>query len=265
MPLLLGKNDPPPFTVFNGRARSPVIIICDHASARVPESLSNLGLAPRDLKKHIGWDIGAKNMAVDLARALGAPAVLASYSRLVTDLNRAPAHPDCMRADSDHIAVPGNRKLSAAAKRARVKEIYTPYHAEIARRIEQVLARGEVPVVLSVHTFTPEMDGVARPWEVGVLWNREKALSRRLIETLRAQNKRLTVGDNQPYSMKNGPYMAGTLGLHTERRNIPSVLFEVRQDLVGTRAGAARWAKIMEKALRTALACDSVARRRVRR
>ena len=199
---LLLPGDPPPFETVNPQGKARLVLFSDHAGRAIPQRLGNLGLTEAELDQHIGWDIGIANLARRLAAALDAPAVLGGYSRLVIDCNRRLDDPTSIAQESDRIPVPGNRGLSAAERKARQDAIFRPYHAAIEAAIAGKRAAGPEPAILSLHSFTPRMNGFARPWHIGVLWNRDPRLPVPLMARL-MQEPGLVVGDNEPYSGKD--------------------------------------------------------------
>jgi predicted N-formylglutamate amidohydrolase len=246
-PALLGADDPPPFEVINASGRARAILLCDHASWMVPAALAGLGLDESVLRRHIGWDIGAADVARRLAGLLDAPALLAGYSRLVIDCNRPPGVAGSIPAVSDGVAVPGNQDLDGDAARARLDACFTPYH----QAVEAIIAEADDPAILSIHSFTPVMDGFERPWHVGVLWHGDDRLSAPLLAALR-KNPTIRVGDNEPYSgLVPRPY---TIPTHGEAPGRPHVAIEVRQDLIDTHHGAEAWANRLAAALGAVLA-----------
>lgn len=257
---LLGSSDPAPVELVAGAA--PVLLTCDHASRAVPIALGSLGLDDTVLARHIGWDIGAAPVTRALASMLGAPALLAGYSRLVIDCNREPSNASSIPLVSDGVVIPGNHGLSAAEASARRRAIFAPYHAAIAQSIERFLDRGVVPALLAIHSFTPAMNGTARPWHVGILWHDDDRIPVPLIEALRAEPG-LCVGDNQPYSAREP---AGyTVEHHAERQGLPHVAIELRQDLIADPAGAAAWAGRLARLLAPILARREIYRQRAAR
>jgi len=255
---LLGPDDPPPFTVVNAEGRAGAVLICDHASRAVPRALADLGLDRALLRRHIGWDIGAADVTRRLAVLLDAPAVLAGYSRLVIDCNRAPGTPGSIPATSDGVEIPGNRGLDEAAARAREAACFAPYHRAVERTIAAQEARVGVVAVIAVHSFTPVMDGFERPWHIGVLWDRDPPFAKALIAAL-AADPSLCVGDNEPYSGRVPiPY---SIPVHGAERGRPHVAVEIRQDLIDTRHGAEAWAARLAEALSRVLAEPGVLRR----
>ena len=136
-PPLLGPQDPPPFTVHNPYGRSPFLLLADHAGQRVPAALGDLGVAPAERDRHIGWDIGIAGTTRALARQLDAFAIEQTYSRLVIDCNRPLESPTLIVASSDGTAVPANATLTAQARAARVREIFRPYHDAIVEALDQ--------------------------------------------------------------------------------------------------------------------------------
>jgi predicted N-formylglutamate amidohydrolase len=175
--------------------------------------------------------------------------VLAGYSRLVVDLNRAPDHSECMVEESDHTRIPANASLSKEAKAQRLKEIFWPYHNQIARQVDRFVKKGRTPLLLAVHSFTPEMDRVKRPWHIAVLWNKQEKTARKLIAEIKKNNPRLKVGENEPYTLKNERFRGSTIWRHAEERNLPYVFVEFRQDLVDTKEKAIQWAEMFIRAL----------------
>ncbi len=242
---LLGPGDPPVFErVAPNPARSALtgrraLLVCDHARNRVPRGLGDLGVAQADLDRHIGYDIGAEALARALGDLLAAPLLLTGYSRLVIDCNRRPDDPTCIPPRSDGTEVPANLRLSAAQRQQRVDLFHRPYHAAIAREIDGMMAEGAPPAIISVHSCTPVMAGFHRPWEIGILWNRDGRIAEPLMAAL-ARPGDIQVGDNQPYSGRDAH--GYTLPVHAEARNLPHVLLEVRHDQIDYPGGVQRWA-----------------------
>lgn len=259
---LLGPTDPPVTTLCNPSGAARVLLCCDHAGQAVPAALNDLGLAPALLDRHIAYDIGAAEVTRHLADMLDAPAVLGGYSRLVIDLNRPLDDPTSIAAVSDGIAVPGNQDLDAAARTRRAQTFFHPYHTDLAGRLTAARNRGVVPALLSIHSFTPVMDGDERPWHIGVLWNRDDRIAGPLMHRLRQGGDRLwpglCIGDNQPYSARAS--YGYTMAVHAESVGLPHVLVEIRQDLIDTATGQATWAGILGRVLQRVLAYDGIYR-----
>ena len=256
---LLGPADPAPFTVVEGRGDSPFVLISDHAGQRVPAALRDLGLPQTELDRHIGWDIGIAGTTAALAARLGAWAILQTYSRLVIDCNRHLDDPTSIVVASDGDAVPGNVGLDEAARAARTREIFEPYHAALEAELEAVVATSGAarPALIAIHSFTDVFGGCARPWHCGILWDRDPRLALPLLAALRAEPG-LVVGDNEPYS---GRHPADyTVDTHGERHGRPHVCIEVRQDLLVDAAGIAAWADRLASPLAALLADASLYR-----
>lgn len=246
---LLGPDDPQPFEVVNAEGTAAILLVCDHASRRVPRSLGNLGLDADKFDRHIAFDIGAAEVTRRLARLLDAPAVLAGFSRLVVDCNRAPGDPTMMPEVSDEVAVPANQTLDEAQVLTRLDTIYWPYHQAIARALIRLRRRGPPPLLFSIHSFTPSLGGVERYWDIGALWNRDPRLATPLIEGLRT-NESLHVGDNEPYS---GRDLAFTIDLHGGAAGLANCAVEIRQDTLSDADGIERWANLLCDAIRPVL------------
>jgi len=252
---LTGPGDPEPFELLNPESEKPVLLICDHASKTVPREMKNLGLDDATMNLHVGWDIGAADVARRLAKDLDCMAVLAGYSRLVIDNNRQPGDPTSIPATSDDIVVPGNQDLTEAEQINRTDQFFWPYHHAITDAIAHLWRNGLPPAVFSVHTFTPSMNGEDRLWHIGVLWNRDPRMAKPLIQKLRDHGEGFHVGDNQPYSGKD---IAFSLDMHAGGAGLPHCAVEIRQDLVTTPSGAEYWAEVLSDVLRDILSINDL-------
>jgi predicted N-formylglutamate amidohydrolase len=262
MPFLLSPDEPPPAELFNAEMLDrpgdrPVLFVCDHAGRRVPRSLGDLGLDATAFERHIAWDIGAADCARHLARTFAAPLVLATYSRLVIDPNRQTEDPTSIREISDETTIPANVNVSPEQRASRIAALHVPYHNVVDDVLSRLRRDRRVPMVISVHTCTPVFKDFERPWQIGVLWNRDPRIAAPLIKALAARGD-LCVGDNQPYSGRDA--QGYTIKHHAERHGLPAVALEIRQDLVDTHHGAAHWAGIIAEALRPILADPALRR-----
>jgi predicted N-formylglutamate amidohydrolase len=224
---------------------SKVLFLCDHASAALPEGYGSLGLDPSELETHIAYDIGASWVARRLAGAFGAALILGRWSRLLVDLNRGPCDPSMMANESDGRTIPANRGAGVDEVERRIREFHQPYHEAIERELDRL---GPKSAIFSIHSFTPSLNGVTRPWEVGVIWDKDGRLAVPLMEKLSAHG--FIWGNNEPYS---GALEEDCLTRHGTRRSLPNVLIEIRQDLLATRAQAEAFAERLYPVLREAL------------
>jgi predicted N-formylglutamate amidohydrolase len=236
---LLGPGDPPPVEVCNQPGRTAALLLCDHASAAIPVALGDLGLDAGQRRLHIAWDIGAADVTRRLAARLDVTAILSGYSRLVIDCNRQLDDPTSIPQESDGVVVPGNRGLTKAMRLQRAESCFWPYQRAIEAWIEARWAGGHLPVVVSMHSFTPVMGGFERPWHIGILANRDRRVAQPLLESLR-RSSAITVGDNEPYDGRHGRGYG--MMVHGEETGMPFALIEMRQDLIDTHHGAEAWA-----------------------
>jgi predicted N-formylglutamate amidohydrolase len=240
VPPLLAPDEPAAFEVIEDQQCSPFLITCDHAGRRLPRALGTLGLHERELERHIAWDLGAAQVARALARELGAFAILQTYSRLAIDCNRQVDVETSIPLISENTIIPGNHGLSPAQAAERARAIFHPYHERILSEFERRANASQPSVLIAMHSFTPTFLGVSRPWHAGVLYNRDVRLGRALLELLR-RDPELVVGDNEPYAVSDlSDYGVVVYG---ERRGIPHVEIEIRQDLVLHETGQEAWAK----------------------
>lgn len=224
--------------VIPGDCARGLVILCDHARNALPPGYGTLGLTPCDFERHIAYDIGVEPLVRKLCARLGAPGVLAGFSRLLIDPNRGLDDPTLIMQISDGTIVPGNRQLDDLERERRIALYYRPYHAAVGRLLDDAMASGRPPAILSVHSFTPNWRGMERPWHGGVLWNRDGRFALPLIERLRREGN-LSIGDNEPYS---GGLAGDTLDVHATARGLPDALIEIRQDLLTEAAGVGEWA-----------------------
>jgi predicted N-formylglutamate amidohydrolase len=247
-PLLAGEDGP--VIIVNEQGRSPVLLVVEHAGRRIPRSLATLGLDAGELERHIAWDIGAEGLARQLSGLLDAPLVLQRYSRLVYDCNRPPDAPDAMPVLSESTAIPGNRDLKPGQREARVEALYRPFHAAVARLIEEREA-GNLPCILvTVHSFTPVYKGVARTLDLGILHDSDARLADRLLRVCEAEPG-LVVRRNEPYGPQDG--VTHTLVLQALPRGLENVMLEIRNDLVADAPGQRRMAERLGRLLEQAV------------
>jgi predicted N-formylglutamate amidohydrolase len=237
------------FGIVAGDIRSGVVIVADHASNAIPAEFANLGLPPMQLARHIAYDIGVEQLTLAMAARLGAPAVLSRFSRLLIDPNRGDDDPTLVMRLSDGAIVPGNARIDAAAIEMRKQRFSLPYHAAVASTLDQMFTAGVTPAVVSIHSYTPEMKGIPRPWHVGILWDSDPRLPVAMLNVLR-QDPALHVGDNEPY---DGALDGDTMARHCINRGLAHILIEVRQDLIANPADARRWGERLADDLRPLL------------
>ncbi len=247
---LLGAEDPAVFRIARPAGRSPLLLTADHAGRAIPSRLARLGLSDAVLDTHVAWDLGVAGLGERLSARLDAFLILHNYSRLVIDANRPPEAPDSIVSHSEHTTIAANRNLSAAERRQRIEALFEPYHRRIGAELDARARRSWPTVLVTLHSFTPVHAGVGRPWDVGVLYGRDGRLGRRMLQLLSAE-RGLQVGDNEPYAVNDVSDF--TVVVHGERRRIPHVELEIRQDLLATEAGQQEWAErlasLLEKSL----------------
>jgi predicted N-formylglutamate amidohydrolase len=242
---LLASEEPAAVEIVNADGGSSAVLVCDHASNRVPQRLGALGLDAVHLADHIGWDPGAADVARRLSAHLDAPLVLSGYSRLVIDCNRPLRSAESIAEQSAGVLVPGNVGLSPEERERRIDGLFGPYHGAIGRLLD---GRSLLPsLLLSIHSFTPVLNHRPRPWHVGVSYRHDRRLAALMLGAL-ARGAEVIVGDNLPYPIDDE--VDYTIPVHGEGRGLPSVMIEIRQDGIRTTAGAAAWAGRLAKAYR---------------
>jgi predicted N-formylglutamate amidohydrolase len=238
------------FEVIEAASESAVLLLADHATNIIPPEYDALGLPEAQLQRHIAYDIGIGPLTRMMAHELRACAILTRFSRLLIDPNRGADDPTLVMRTADRAFVPGNARIGAEEIKRRRERFHKPYHDAIAARLDAMLARGLVPIIVSLHSYTPVMKGIARPWHAGVLWDADPRLALPLIEAL-AREPDLMIGDNEPY---DGALAGDTIDQHATMRGLPNALIEVRQDLIADEDGVALWAEKLTRLLKPIIA-----------
>ncbi|QAU49067.1 N-formylglutamate amidohydrolase [Bradyrhizobium guangzhouense] len=237
---LLGDGDIPPVHEVNAAGTSPFLLTSDHYGRILPRVLGDLGVSESELVRHIAWDIGIAGVAERLANMLNAHLIAQRYSRLVIDCNRPPGVASSIPVMSEATAIPRNEGIPDGERAARRREIFEPYHRRIDAVIDSRIQAKQPTVLVSLHSFTPVYAGVARPWHIGALYNRDKVLPQLLLKHLRAEGD-LVVGDNEPYAVSDlSDY---TIPVHGEARGLVNTGIEIRQDLIADQSGEQQWAE----------------------
>jgi predicted N-formylglutamate amidohydrolase len=233
---LLSPDEPAAAELMNPEGSSAFILLCDHASKRIPRQLKQLGLNDEQLHGHIAWDAGALAVATELSARLDAPLVQANYSRLVIDCNRALTSTESILTVSDDIVIAANQQIDDIARQRRQQEIFLPYH----RTIEELLdkRRHPAPVLLSIHSFNPVIQGRPRPWEIGVCYGQDRRLADMFLERLPGVTDAI-IGDNQPFDID--PAIDFTLPQHADGSGFLHVMLEIRRDCIDTPKQISDW------------------------
>jgi predicted N-formylglutamate amidohydrolase len=233
-----------PVRISNRTGRSPVILLCDHASNDIPAEFGTLGLDRADLDRHIAWDPGALPVAERMMERLDAPLVASTVSRLVIDCNRAPEAVDAIPEKSEGTVVPGNRGIGEVERRHRAALAHMPYHDAIDALVDERAGRDSAPVFLAIHTFTPVYLGRSRPWHIGIIHDDDERLSAPMAARL-GEHRDLVVGLNEPYSPGDGVYY--TLTRHASSRGFQAAMIEIRNDLVATPDRQQWWGDLLSE------------------
>jgi predicted N-formylglutamate amidohydrolase len=224
--------------VTNREGRSPLVIVCDHASNFIPEEYGTLGLDAAGLTRHIAWDPGALPVAERMAAALDAVLVQSCVSRLVIDCNRPLDAPDLIPSVSETTDVPGNKSLTGDERAKRIALAHAPFHDAIDEVVSERLKAGRQTHIVSVHSFTPVYKGVRRPWHIGIIHDEDRRLAQPLIEALERMGA--VVGVNEPYSPADRVYY--TLERHARSRGLPCAMIELRNDEIENIEQQKEWA-----------------------
>lgn len=231
---LLTEAEGAPVAVENPEASSPFLLVCEHASRRLPEKMGTLGLSPDALSSHIAWDPGALAVSQLLVKNLDAALIYQRFSRLVYDCNRPPEAEAAMPSVSEVFEIPGNAAISAAERAARTDALYVPFRNELADFIAARKASGRPPVLVTMHSFTPVYHGRQRDVEIGILHDTDKRLAASMLAAAE-KTRRFDVRRNEPYGPADG--VTHTLIEHGLKNGLLNVMIEIRNDLVSDEIG----------------------------
>jgi predicted N-formylglutamate amidohydrolase len=230
--------------VENPDGVGPFVIVCDHASNRIPPEYQSFGFDDDALRTHIAWDPGALPVARRLSAKLDAPVIWPDVSRLVIDCNRAPGACSLIVTESEGRPVPANVGLSNDERSRRLELIHTPYHAAIDACLKRRMASGRATTLIAIHSFTPVYLGKSRPWQIGIVFGEDRRMADLLIGQLKADPE-LSVGVNEPYSPADQVYY--TVERHAGPRGLQAAMIEIRNDEIGAEAGQRSWADRLAK------------------
>lgn len=247
---LLSEADGDPVAIDNPQGRGDVLLVCEHASRRVPAAFGTMGLSEEALASHIAWDPGALAVSRLMARQLDATLIHQRFSRLIYDCNRPPDSPGAIRDTSETYRIPGNENLSDAEKAARANAIYFPFQNRISDEIAARTARGQATVLVTVHSFTPVYFGTQRDVEIGILHDKDSRLADRMLAAA-ADTNLYRVERNEPYGPADG--VTHTLKLHAQPAGLLNVMIEIRNDLIENEIGQGVAADFLSGLLREGL------------
>lgn len=233
--------------VGNPEGRGAFLLVCEHASAAIPEEYDDLGLDGSLLRSHIAWDPGAIEVARELSAVLDAPLVAAKFSRLLYDCNRPPDAESAVPVRSEVHVIPGNTTLSPRERQQRVERFYVPFQETLSACIEHRGRTVADPIVVTIHSFTPVFDGRARDVEIGIIHDSDRRFADALIDALR-RHATFNVQRNAPYGPADG--VTHTLREHAIARGLANVMIEIRNDLIGQADSQRRVAEILAHCLR---------------
>jgi predicted N-formylglutamate amidohydrolase len=236
--------------VTNVRGASPFVILCDHASNRIPERYGDLGLSPSERLSHIAWDPGALAVGRALSDILDAPLVESTVSRLIIDCNRDLDAPDLIWTLSERTRIAANENLTAEERDYRIAQFHRPFHSAIDDLLDARRHAGIETVVVCMHSFTPVFLGKARPWPIGVIHGQDEGFTRAFRDAMAAERPELNIGWNEPYAALNGVTL--TLERHGDGRGLEATMIEIRNDEILSPDGVNQWAGLIARSLKHA-------------
>lgn len=226
--------------VINPSGAGRFVLVCEHASNFVPADLNALGLSEDVLQSHVAWDPGAMAVALAMSDVLDAPLVAQNVSRLVYDCNRPPDVQSAIPETSEIYTIPGNSGLSRRDREARADRYYHPFRERLASCLDRQVAKfgdrkadsgrmaAGLPVLVTIHSFTPVYFGEQRDTEIGILHDTDPRLADALLRAKVDRN--YAFARNEPYGPGDG--VTHTLVQHALPRKMLNVMIEIRNDLI---------------------------------
>lgn len=232
--------------VLPARAAAPLVVLtCEHASQALPAPYAWPAADARLVGTHWAYDPGIADLTRRVAEALGAPAVLSRFSRLLVDPNRPTTSDTLFRAHADGLPVALNEGLTDAERQQRVTRYYEPYHAAC----DACVAAHPGAVVLGMHSYTPLYEGTPREVQIGVLFEDDPELGMAWLEHLAGRG--YDVRANEPWSGLEG--LMYSPQLHARRHGRRALELEIRNDLLLDEGHASRLVDLVVGAVQATL------------
>lgn len=178
-----------------------IVVTCEHASRKIPKEYAKLfssKSAQSALKTHRGYDIGAREVAEVLSKKADF-FIQGSASRLLIDLNRSLGNKKLFSEWSFLLTEPEKAVL--------INHYYSTYRETIKKKISHWIKKGEEVLHISVHSFTPELDGEVRKAEIGLLYDPAHKKEQELARVWQIQLRNLLpawrIRCNYPYHGKS--------------------------------------------------------------
>ena len=228
-----------PIVMENPEGAGPFVIVCDHASNRIPDEYRSFGYAEDALATHIAWDPGALAVSRRMSALLDASLLWPDVSRLIIDCNRPVDAASLIVTESEGRPVPANRNLNDAQRTKPIERVHSPYH-QGDRRLPEAPPCGRRGAGADRHSLLHA--GLSR--QEPPLGDRHRVRRRsppcRRPHPRIASGSALAVGINQPYAPADQVYY--TVERHAGARGLPAVMIEIRNDEIGDAQGQRRWA-----------------------
>jgi len=220
----------------NNNLTNHIVFICDHASNYIPRRYHKLGISKIDLKSHIAFDIGAKNLTINLAKKLKQSYFLSNFSRLLIDPNRKEVDRELIAVRSFDVDVPRNLNISDREREYRINFYYDVYHTNLAAFVKKKINKYTNVFLVSIHSFTKHSRNFDRGVEIGLLWSKNMDLLLPIQKNL--NDNKIHFGRNFPYSGFHYNYTIDRICMNVDLKNIT---IEIRNDLICNQKGIKKY------------------------
>ncbi len=229
----------------NKKLINHIVFICDHASNYIPRKYKKLGISDSNLESHIAFDIGAKNLTINLAKKLKQSYFLSNFSRLLIDPNRKEMDRELITGRSFGVEIPKNLNISVQEREHRINFFYNYYHKNLGNFVKKKIHKYKKVFLVSIHSFTKNSKNFNRGIEVGLLWNKSMDLLLPIQRNLK--DNKIHFGRNYPYSGFHYNYTVDRLCRNFDLKNIT---IEIRNDLICDQKGIKKYVKLMSNILK---------------
>jgi predicted N-formylglutamate amidohydrolase len=182
-----------------------VFLSCEHGGNQIPAEYEHLFVnATEMLNSHRGFDLGALQLFKALHNELTEFSIVSQTSRLLIDLNRS-LHKRSLFSEF-------TKPLQLSVRQQIIKNYYLPYREAFAEALYHKVQEGNKVIHVSVHSFTPILNGVTRTTDIGILYHPGRKAEREFAKLWKAEITKslpgVKVRFNYPYLGKPDGHVA---------------------------------------------------------
>ena len=198
--------------------KQAILISCEHASNLIPSEYQQcFDRTLSERESHEFYDLGAAEIAQHLHKELvkDYPVLLLTgeVTRLIIDLNRS--------LDNPLVYSWWTHNLSKQQKSEIENRYYVPFRTAAREWVNQSINSGQRVVHISVHSFTPQLNGVTRKCDIGLLFDPDRELESKAFQlwqqSILQERPNCDVKANYPYAGVDDGHTTALRQLFTEK------------------------------------------------